>query len=166
MQLTLKNAILRKKIMDSFFPFVLNKIGFTQRYQAICAKHNDFDNSMSGNQKEQYDRILNQLGYKAKYFKKETFYRIVSINGDYEFTLQLVLKDGIVESMLNVKKGENYFSPYGRFDFIPQKMNVEFDRKLYNLPKYKSLEELEEILKEIFSIFEDIKKELMNQYHT
>ena len=142
---------------------VLNKIKFIQRYQAICAKHNDFDNSMSGNQKEQYDQILNQLGYKAKYFKKETFYRIVSKSGEYEFSLQLVLKDGIVEPMLNIKKGENYFSPYGRFDFMPQKMNVEFDRKLYNLPKYTSIEELKEILKEVFSIYEDIKKELENQ---
>ncbi|MGZ4057066.1 MAG: hypothetical protein ACXVDZ_10780 [Bacteroidia bacterium] len=40
------------------------------------------------------------------------------------------------------------------------KLGANFDRENYNLPKYSTFEELEEILKEIFSIYEDIKKEL------
>ncbi len=40
-------------------------------------------------------------------------------------------------------------------------MGVEFDRKKYNLPKDTSERELEEILKELFLIYGDIRKELI-----
>ncbi|HEV8511721.1 MAG TPA: hypothetical protein VGQ59_00500 [Cyclobacteriaceae bacterium] len=139
---------------------VLNNINFVTRYQKICLDHNDFENRLSGNNRGLYDHVLSTFNYKSKYFPKEHFYRIVIEEGGYEFGLQLVLKDGLVEPMIDIRKDGTYFSPDGRFDFIPQEMGVEFDRKKYNLPKYTSEEELKSILKELFLIFEDIKSEL------
>ena len=138
----------------------LKKINFVSRYQKICSTYNDFDNSLRGNRKELYDSVLAKFGYNLKYFSRENFYRIVSHSNDYEFGLQLILKDGLVEPMIDVRKGDIYLAPDGRFDFIPEKMGIEFNRKKYNLPKYTSGQELEEILREIFSIYEDIKREL------
>lgn len=139
----------------------LQSVNFVESYQNICERFNDFDNRIRGNKKDVYDSILSQLGYEYEYFSKEQFYRITSQEGGHEFILQLVLKDGIVEPMLNIKWGDNYYFPNGRFDFIPKKMGVEFDRKKYNLPKYTSEAELESILKDIFSIYEDIKKKVI-----
>jgi hypothetical protein len=143
------------------FTQILKNINFVSRYQKLCYEHNDFDNSLRGNKKELYDQVLSKFDYKPKYFSKECFYRIVTEDNGYEFGLQLVLKDGLVEPMINIKKGNFWLSPDGRFDFIPQKMGEEFDRKKYNLPKYTSEAELESVLKEIFSIYEDIKKEVI-----
>ena len=140
---------------------ILKKIDFVSRYQKICSDHDDFDNSLRGNQKELYDQVLSKFNYMPKYFSKERFYRIVAEESNYEFGLQLVLKDGLVEPMIDIKKEDSWLSPDGRFDFIPQKMGVEFDRKKYNLPKYTSASELEQILREIFSIYEDIKGEVL-----
>jgi len=140
---------------------ILKNIDFVSRYQKVCNEHNDIDNSLRGNKKELYNQVLSKFDYQPKYFSKEHFYRIVTEENGYEFGLQLVLKDGLVEPMIDIKKGDSWLSPDGRFDFIPQKMGVEFDRKKFNLPKYASEAELEEILKDIFSIYEDIKKEVM-----
>lgn len=141
---------------------VLKRINFVERYQAICNQYNDFDNRLRGNNIVIYTEIIEKLGYKAKYHKKECFYRIVSMHNNIEFGLQLTLKGGIIEPMLDVKRDNVYLSPDGRFDFIPQRMNVKFDRERNTLPTYTSLEELEEILKGLFSIYKDIKKELAN----
>lgn len=140
---------------------ILNRIDFVSRYQKVCSDHDDFDNSLRGNKKELYDQVLAKFDYKPKYSSKERFYRIVIEENGYEFGLQLVFKDGLVEPMIDIKKGDSWLSPDGRFDFIPKKMGVEFDRKKYNLPKYTSEAELESILKEIFSIYEDVKKEVI-----
>lgn len=137
------------------------RIDFVSRYQKVCSDYDDFDNSLRGNKKELYDQVLAKFDYKPRYFSKERFYRIVTEENGYEFGLQIVLKDGLVEPMIDIKMGGAWLSPDGRFDFIPQKMGVEFDRKKYNLPKYTSEAELESILKEIFSIYEDIKKEVI-----
>lgn len=139
---------------------ILNRIDFVSRYQKVCREHDDFQNSLRGNKKELYDQVLSKFDYKPKYFSKEHFYRIETVENGYAFGLQLVLKDGLVEPTIDIKKGDTWLSPDGRFDFIPQKMGVEFDRKKYNLPKYCSEVDLEEILREVFSIYEDIKKEL------
>jgi len=140
---------------------ILKNINFVARYQKVCNDHNDFGNSLKGNKKELYDQVLSKFDYKFEYFFKENFYRVVTEDSGCQFGLQIVLKDGLVEPMVDIKKEGIWLSPDGRFDFIPQKMGVEFDRKKYNLPKYTSEAELESILKDIFSIYEDIKKEVI-----
>ena len=67
-----------------------------------------------------------------------------------------------MESSIDIKDGNNWLSPDGRLDFIPQKMGISFDRSKHNLPKYTSEKDLENILTEILSIYEDIKKEVLD----
>jgi len=138
------------------------KINFSNRYKIICENHKDFNNRLRGNKKELYSSIINRLGYTAKYFKSETFYRIEEEIGEFTFIVQLVLKNGLVETMIHLKKNSTYCVPAGRFDFMAEEIDDSYDRKKYNLPDYTSGEELEIILKGIFSIYEDLKKELIN----
>lgn len=140
---------------------VLEKINFIDRYKKICEDHNDFENRMRTVDLNMVENVLDHFGYEYTYFSKEKFYRIVEERGNYCFILQLIFKDGIVESLLNIKFGDRYYFPNGRFDFIPKKMLKEFDRKKYNLPKYSAVEEFKLILKDIFSIYEDIKRILV-----
>ena len=142
---------------------ILNKISFIDRYKEICEKYNDFDCRMRDVDLDMVNVLLNHFGYDYTYFSKEHFYKIINEESEYTFTLQLILKDGIVEPLLNIKFQDKYFYPNGRFDFIPEKMNMEFDREKFNLPKYSSKAELKEILKQIFSIFEDIKTTLLSK---
>lgn len=142
---------------------ILISIEFVERYKKLCEKYNDFDNRLRGKNRELSDRLLSASSYDFKYFKKENFYRISIKEKDHEIFIELVLKDGIVEPLLIVKKAGKSYIPKGRFDFIPQKMGIDFDRKKYNLPKYCSESDLENILKEVLAIFEDIKNEVLKQ---
>lgn len=47
------------------------KINFTERYQNLIERHNDFENVIRGNNKELYDQILEKFDYQIKYFRSE-----------------------------------------------------------------------------------------------
>ena len=139
---------------------LFNKIDFVTRYQTICEKHNDFEESSNGNSPEVYARIITDLGYEAKYHRSESFYKIVEQIEKFEVVMQLVLKNGLVEVSFFALKDGNYCIPDGRLDFLALKLDANFDRKKYNLPKYKDESELQLILKNIFGIYEDFKHTL------
>lgn len=68
--------------------------------------------------------------------------------------------------MLFIKNNNETLEPQGRLDFFPEKLGIPFERiKCGALPKYGSEDELKEILKEIFSIYEDLKVEVIKQYN-
>jgi hypothetical protein len=139
---------------------ILKSVDFVEKYKSICLNYNDFENSISGSNKAMYEKVLDKLGCDYKYYSNGSFYKVVFEVDNVKLQLHLVLKNGLIEPLLYVKAGEKTIEPKGRFDFIPKKIGVEFDRKLYNLPKYTSESDLEEILKAILLICEDIKKEL------
>lgn len=143
---------------------IYNKIDFVNRFKNISNKYNNFKERLTGNKKELYDVILSKYKYQIKYFKKETFYKIEENIQNVLFIIHLVLKDGIVEPMLYVKIGDNYMSPDHRFDAICEDLDKTYRRIDYPIPKYTSDKELEEILNEIFSIYEDFKSELLKHY--
>lgn len=138
-------------------------IDFVNRYKSICEKHDDFSNRMEGNRAVLYEEILNRLHIKYKYFKKDSFFKLEDHIKDFKINLHFVLKNGIVEAFIYIEKGDDYLKPNGRFDFIPEELGVDFNRKIFNLPKYINENELEEIIKEILSIYEDFKSELLKQ---
>jgi len=142
---------------------VYKRIRFVNRYETICKKHNDFENSLSGNNHGLYSMIISKLGYNAKYYKIESFYRIEEKSDNLVFGLQLGLKNGMVEVMIDMKLNDSWCVPDGRIDFLCEELDSSFDRDRFNIPKYTSEAELEEILKEIFSIYEDVKKEMIKE---
>ena len=142
---------------------VYKKIDFVNRYKLICEKHNDFTNRIEGNKIILYEKTLNKLNVNYKYNKKDRFFQVQSTINECDFKLHLDLRGGLVEVLIYIERGKEYFKPNGRFDFIPEELGMEFNRKIYNLPKYTTENELEEILKEIFSIYEDFKTEFLKE---
>jgi len=141
--------------------YIFKEINFVRRYTKLCNDFNDFENRLSGNKRGIYDNIIQNLGYKVKYFKNGNFYQISSQFNKFLFNLNLVLKDGAVEALIYITFDGNECLPKGRFDFIPERIGIAFDKENISLPLYRNDLELEEILKEIFSIYKDIKKALL-----
>lgn len=140
---------------------IYNKINFIDRFKNLSLSHNNFKERLEGNKKEVYDEILTKYHYNIKYSKKENFYKIEENFGYIIFTIQLVLKGGVIEPMLYVKIGDKYIEPDHRFDSICEKLDSTFSRRDFPIPTYKDEKELEEILEEIFSIYEDLKREVL-----
>ena len=63
------------------------------------------------------------------------------------------LKDGIIEPFLFYSMLSVFHNPCGRFDFICEKINKNFNREIYSLPIFSSEQELEIILNENKKIF-------------
>ncbi|AXP81952.1 hypothetical protein CJ739_2887 [Mariniflexile rhizosphaerae] len=142
---------------------IFEKINFVNRYQSICEKHNDFDNRMRDSTMQLQKGVLDEFGYKYKYISNGSFYQIKDTHNNLSFFLHIVLKGGVVEPLLYIDFLEKTIEPQGRIDFFPEDLGIPFERLKYGLPKYSSKEELNEILKEIFSIYEDLKKEFIKQ---
>ncbi|MDX6748135.1 hypothetical protein SHK09_15160 [Polaribacter sp. PL03] len=139
-------------------------IDFVNRYQNICIKYNDFDNRMRNSTKQLCKQILDEFDYNYKYISNGSFYQIKHLKGEILFQLHLVLKGGIIETLLFIEENEKTLEPQGRIDFFPEELGIPFERlKCGALPKYKSDEELKEILNGLFSIYEDLKFEYINQ---
>lgn len=144
---------------------IFENIDFVNRYQSICEKHNDFDNRMRSSTKQLQKEILDEFKYNYNYISNGSFYKIIDEYNDVLFNLHLVLKGGAVESLLYIYKDGTTLKAKGRLDFIPEKLGIPFERLKYGLPKYGSKEELNETLEELFSIYEDLKKEFIREYN-
>jgi len=142
---------------------VFKHINFTERYMLICEKYADYNNRMKGNGVYLCETIFNKLGVEFKYLKKDRFFKLEDNINAYKFNLHLDLRNGIVEALLYIENGNHNYKPDGRFDFIPEEIGEKFDREKYNLPKYTNAQELENILKEILSIYEDLKIEFLER---
>lgn len=148
--------------MDNKIKKIFSSINFVKRYQKICEDYNDFENSMTNSNKKKYLEIINSINDNLEYSSKDRTFKYSSVHNNYVLELVLSLHKGLIEAHLNyLNKGE--WIMYNRFDGYAEELEKGFRDKL-TIPKYTSYEELEEILKEIFSIYEDFKEEFIKQY--
>jgi len=138
---------------------VFKKINFVARYQNICTNHNDFDKSMSGGNKKMYMEKIKIFDSSVIYLSKDKMFKISFALHDYSLDLGLSLHNGLVEARLFYIKNSKWLI-YNRFDGIAEELQEGF-RDHFTIPKYCSETELESILKDIFSIYEDVKKEVI-----
>ncbi|WP_299527088.1 hypothetical protein [Winogradskyella sp.] len=138
---------------------ILEKVDFVNRYQKICEKYNDYENSMSGSDKKKYLEILNSINDEVSYSSKDRTFKYSFKYKNCILDMILTMHNGMVETHLNYLKDDKWLM-FNRFDGYAQELNPDFNREIHNIPKYSSFKELENILREIFGIYEDIKKEL------
>jgi len=70
----------------------------------------------------------------------------------------------MVELLLFPKIDKKLTFPNGRFDFLPEKLGIPYNKeKKYSLPLFTSKEDLKAILERLFPIFEDIKEGIFKQ---
>lgn len=138
---------------------VLKRIDFVNRYKNIVKK-----NSFHFNERfEKYSNgevlsVISKLGYKAGYIKGENFFKIFEKVNAYEFQFNIILKGGIVQLVWDLTKDSVRQSLGGPFGLIISLYNgEEFSQK----PLFRNYEDLNEILKESFTLYEDFKREIL-----
>lgn len=139
---------------------VFEKIDFVNRYQKICEQHNDFDNRMTGSNKKLYSQILDKMGISYTYSSKDKTFKTNFNFKEHALDLVISLHGGHIQTHLNYLKNGEWLL-FDRFDGYAEKLSTSFNREIFNIPKYTSEDELEIILKDIFSIYEDLKEALV-----
>ncbi|MBA4493719.1 hypothetical protein ACFO25_04915 [Paenactinomyces guangxiensis] len=137
----------------------LENIDFINRYKSMSAKY-DFDDEFEYDNHEVLD-MLNELGYHARFDKRENFFNIVEELPPCKFEFNISLKYSLLEFIWTVwKYGELQIGdPWG----ILKKLLDGSDESV-RLPGFRNYNDLKEILKEAFLMYEDFKRELLSVY--
>ena len=142
---------------------VLGKIDFIERYKALAEKFSDRENKFSDYENEKVIEVFESLGYKARYMKKENFFIVGEVNDKdlYMFRFNISLKYGIVELIWAARhNGEvRAGTPWDMFVRV-----LSNDTERVPTIFFHSYEELKEIMKIAFEMYEDFKRELITLY--
>ncbi|HDR6300608.1 MULTISPECIES: hypothetical protein [Bacillus] len=142
---------------------VLEKINFTERYKSLSKQFPDRENTFENYENEKVIAVFESLGYKARFMKKENFFIVGEVkNKDiYTFRFNISLKYGLVELIWEawhtgeVRVGTSWAM------FVDVLSN---DTEKVLRPGFHSYEELKEIMKIAFEMYEDFKRALIPIY--
>ncbi|OUB05273.1 hypothetical protein BK708_41710 [Bacillus thuringiensis serovar yunnanensis] len=141
----------------------LTKIDFIKRYKALSEKFFDRENTFESYENEKVIAVFESLGYKARFMKKENFFIVGEVkNKDfYTFRFNISLKYGLVEFIWSARyNGEVRVG--NSWDMFVKALSNGSER----LPAvcFHSYDELKEIMKIAFEMYEDFKRELIPIY--
>ncbi|RFB57743.1 hypothetical protein [Bacillus thuringiensis] len=142
---------------------VLEKIEFVERYKSLSEKFSDRTNTFENYENEKAIEVFESLGYKARYNKKEDFFIVGEVkNKDvYTFRFNISLKYGVAELIWEawhngeVRAGD----PWDIFIRL-----LSNDTEKVPVLYFHSYDELKDIMKIAFEMYEDFKRELIPIY--
>ncbi|MCU7755567.1 hypothetical protein PDQ36_03930 [Bacillus cereus] len=142
---------------------VLEKINFVERYKALSEKFSNSENTFENYENEKVFEVFETLGYKARYNKKADFFIVGEVKNkdSYAFRFNISLKYGVAELIWEawhndeVKVGD----PWDVFIRL-----LSNDMGKVPMLYFHSYDELKEIMKIAFEMYEDFKRELIPIY--
>ena len=140
----------------------LIKIDFIKRYEEISKKYN-VDRTPSNKRLvyldgEEVMEIIQDLGYSSIFDSKEKFYKIIEEQkGDFSFCVHIILRDGMVDLVWVVREKEELIlgAPWGTYS----RRLIDSSYRIKK-PVFSDYEDLKEILKITFKMYEDFKSVL------
>ncbi|QPH39443.1 hypothetical protein [Pedobacter endophyticus] len=144
--------------------YIYKSINFYNRYKLLSESFR-FENTFESYSKNEVLNILNEIGYNAKYHKKENFFEIEEIISDKKFYLNTCLKYGLVELIIGVSDVKTdaliMGGVFGNIsDEIEYLAGINNERKIF-LPSFRDYNDLKIILTEAFNLYEDFKHEFI-----
>lgn len=141
---------------------IYKKISFIERYEKLSVKFHSENEFKYSN--EEVIKIIAKIGYSILYVKKYNFFKFEEKIENYKFYFHFSLKYGLAELIIgttNLKTdifitGGSFGNLYEDVKYFETKKEL----KVYK-PSFKNYQDLEEILKEAFSIYEDFKTEVL-----
>ena len=161
---------IQEHVQDDLFSInreLFERINFAGRFEALSRQHPirpdldllmilDFDLTKE---------ILESFGYKIRYFRGERFFQATEKRDGYEFKFNIALEYGQVELIWAVFRDKKLVRPLSRIwmGLYGLLMNVPWEQvPLY--PFFGDYDELEAVLRESFSLWEDFKREFLAEY--
>ena len=153
-----KMTELNPKIKDA-----LLNINFVERYEKLSARFSAAkipqDDRLIYMDGEEVMAMIRAAGYSPQFNTREKFYRIKEeYIGKYTFNIHIILRSGIAELVWVVEEGGVLLlgAPWSMYS----RRLIDVNYRIKN-PVFSTYEDLEEILKIIFEMYEDFKRALM-----
>lgn len=142
----------------------LIKIDFIERFKALSETYND-ERVPPNRRLEYFDGelimdIISELGYLPIFNSKEKFFKIQEEKeGPFTFGVHLDFRYGICEIIWVVKEGKTLLLGTPWTIFPREMINPKY---IIKYPRFETYEDLDEILKIVFLMYEDFKKALIS----
>ena len=148
-------------MIDCHLKKVLEKIDFVGRYSSLCTRHSDRENNIKDKSLREIDELLNNMNVSFSFDKKECFFKIKEKIVAYDFQFNIIPYTGALQFVWDIKVNKIRLKlGWGMWENIVEEIeSIDFEIK--PRPYYSNYEELEEILREAFAIYEDFKTEVL-----
>ena len=143
---------------------IFEKINLYDRYRDINNLYR-FEETFENYSNDEVIKIVKELGYTAKYRKKENFFQIIETINEMRFYFHFSLKYGLVEVIMYWECINNKdIWGGGTFAGICKKIEIaknEEQEGYIKKARFRNYEDLKNILREYFLIYEDLKTEVL-----
>ena len=143
---------------------IFEKINLYDRYRDINNLYR-FEETFENYSNDEVIKIVKELGYSAKYRKKEKFFQIIETTNKLKFYFHFSLKYGLVEIIMYwecINNKDKWGG--GTFAGICKKIEIAKNEEKEGYIKdarFRNYEDLKNILREYFLIYEDLKTEVL-----
>ena len=143
---------------------IFEKINLYERHSNISNQYR-FEETFENYSNDEVIKIVKELGYSAKYKKKENFFQIIETINEMKFYFHFSLKYGLVEVIMYWECINNKdIWGGGTFAGICKKIEIaknEEKEGYIKKARFRNYEDLKNILREYFLIYEDLKISLI-----
>ena len=143
---------------------IFEKINLYERHSNISSQYR-FEETFENYSNDEVIKIVKELGYSAKYRKKENFFQIIETTNKLKFYFHFSLKYGLVEIIMYwecINNKDKWGG--GTFAGICKKIEIAKNEEKEGYIKdarFRNYEDLKNILREYFLIYEDFKTEVL-----
>ena len=143
---------------------IFEKINLYERHSNISNQYR-FEETFENYSNDEVIKIVKELGYSAKYRKKEKFFQIIETINEMKFYFHFSLKYGLVEVIMYwecINNKDKWGG--GTFAGICKKIEIAKNEEKEGYIKdacFRNYEDLKNILREYFLIYEDLKTEVL-----
>ena len=143
---------------------IFEKINLYERHSNISNQYR-FEETFENYSNDEVIKIVKELGYSAKYRKKENFFQIIETTNKLKFYFHFSLKYGLVEIIMYwecINNKDKWGG--GTFAGICKKIEIaknEEKEGYIKKARFRNYEDLKNILREYFLIYEDLKTEVL-----
>ena len=143
---------------------IFEKINLYERHSNISNQYR-FEDKLKDYSNDKTIEIVKELGYSAKYRKKEKFFQIIETIDGIKFYFHFSLKYGLVEVIMYwecINNKDKWGG--GTFAGICKKIEIaknEEKEGYIKKARFRNYEDLKNILREYFLIYEDLKTEVL-----
>ena len=143
---------------------IFEKINLYERHSNISNQYR-YEDKLKDYSNDKTIEIVKELGYTAKYRKKENFFQIIETTNKLKFYFHFSLKYGLVEVIMYwecINDKDKWGG--GTFAGICKKIEIAKNEEKEGYIKdarFRNYEDLKDILREYFLIYEDLKTEVL-----
>ena len=143
---------------------IFEKIHLYERHSNISNQYR-FEETFENYSNDEVIKIVKELGYTAKYRKKENFFQIIETTNKLKFYFHFSLKYGMVEVIIFWEYENNKdLSGGGLLSVVCKLIEIaknEEKEGYIKKARFRNYEDLKNILREYFLIYEDFKTEVL-----